>query len=52
MNEILVIGCGLSGSVVARHFAEQGKKVAIWERRIHIGGNMFDYVDEYGILVH
>ena len=31
--------------------AEQGKKVEIWERRDHIGGNMFDYVDEHGFLV-
>ena len=49
--DCLVIGCGLSGAVVARHFAEQGKKVEIWERRDHIGGNMFDYKDEHGFLV-
>ena len=49
--DCLVIGCGLSGSVIARHLAEQGKKVVIWERRNHIGGNMYDYVDQYGILV-
>lgn len=47
----LVIGCGLTGSVIARHLAEQGKKVVIWERREHIGGNMYDYVDEHGFLV-
>ncbi len=50
--DCLVIGCGLSGSVVARYLADLGIKVTIWERRNHIGGNMFDYVDEYGILVH
>ncbi len=50
--DYLIIGCGLSGSVVARHFAERGRKVEIWERRNHIGGNMFDFVDEHGILVH
>lgn len=49
--DCLVIGCGLSGSVIARHLAEQGKKVVIWERRDHIGGNMYDYVDEHGFLV-
>ena len=47
----LVIGCGLSGAVIARHLAEKGEKVSIWERRDHIGGNMFDYVDEHGFLV-
>lgn len=49
--ECLVIGCGLSGAVIARNMAEQGKRVAIWERRDHIGGNMYDYVDEHGFLV-
>lgn len=47
----LVVGCGLSGAVIARHLAEQGKRVVIWERRDHIGGNMYDYVDEHGFLV-
>lgn len=49
--DVLVIGCGLSGAVVARHMAEKGKHVLIWERRDHIGGNMYDYVDEHGFLV-
>ena len=52
MNRTLVIGCGLSGAVVARHLAEQGKQVEIWERRNHIGGNMYDEVDQHGILIH
>ena len=51
-TDVLVIGCGLTGSVIARHFAENGKKVTIWERRNHIGGNMYDYVDRNGIMVH
>lgn len=50
--DYLVVGCGLSGSVVARHLAEHGYKVVIWERRNHIAGNMHDYVDSHGILVH
>ncbi len=49
--DCLIIGCGLSGAVIARHLAEQGKQVVIWERRDHIGGNMYDYVDEHGFLV-
>lgn len=47
----LVVGCGLCGAVIARHLAERGKKVTIWERRDHIGGNMYDYVDKHGFLV-
>ena len=48
----IVIGAGLSGAVIARYLAEKGKKVCVWDRREHIGGNMYDYVDEHGILVH
>lgn len=49
--DFLVVGCGLSGAVIARHLAENGKRVTIWERRDHIGGNMYDYADEHGFLV-
>ena len=49
----LIVGCGLTGSVIARFLAEKlNKKVVIWDRRNHIGGNMYDYYDEHGILVH
>lgn len=47
----LVVGCGLTGTVVARELAERGAQVEIWERRRHIGGNMYDYVDAHGFLV-
>lgn len=49
--DCLVVGCGLTGSVLAWELAERGKKVEIWERRDHIGGNMYDYIDEHGFLV-
>lgn len=52
MRHVLIVGCGLSGAVVARELAENGYNVLILERRDHIGGNMYDYVDDYGILVH
>lgn len=48
---ILVVGCGLTGAVIARELAEKGKKVLVIERRNHIGGNMYDYVNADGILV-
>ncbi len=49
--EVIIVGAGLCGAVIARELAEQGKKVLIWEKRTHIGGNMYDYVDDYGFLV-
>ncbi len=52
MKHALVIGCGLSGAVIARELAEKGYKVKILEKRNHIGGNMYDHVDDYGVLVH
>lgn len=50
-TDYLIIGCGLSGAAIARHLSEHGKTVSLWERRDHIGGNMYDYVDEHGFLV-
>lgn len=47
----LIVGCGLSGGVIARELAERGWKVVIWERRGHSAGNMYDYRDEHGYLV-
>ena len=49
--DYLVVGAGLCGGVIARELAERRKKVTLWERRDHIGGNMYDYVDEHGFLV-
>lgn len=48
----IVVGSGLSGSVIARELAECGHTVEVWDRRNHIGGNMYDYIDKHGILVH
>ena len=45
--DILIIGCGLSGIVIAERFANDlGKNVLIIDKRDHIGGNIYDYVDE------
>lgn len=51
MYDYLIVGCGLSGMIVARELAEAGKRVHIIERRDHIGGNIYDYKDANGILV-
>ncbi len=51
MNKAIIVGAGLSGAVIARHLAEHGIQVSIYERRNHIAGNMYDYRDEHGFLV-
>lgn len=42
----LIVGCGLSGAVLAERLASQtNSKVLIIDKRDHIGGNCYDYVD-------
>lgn len=52
MAKYLIVGCGLAGSVIGRELADAGHQIKIWDRRDHIGGNMYDYKDEHGIIVH
>ena len=48
----LIVGAGISGTVLARLFAEKGQSVLVIDKRNHIGGNCFDYLDENGINIH
>ena len=50
----LIIGCGLSGAVIAERIANILKEnVLILEKRDHIGGNCYDYTDkETNILIN
>jgi UDP-galactopyranose mutase len=50
-HNILVVGAGLSGAVVARRAAEAGQRVLVVEKRDHVAGNCFDFVEENGLLV-
>lgn len=52
MDEIIIVGAGFSGSVVAEQLASAGHKVRIVEQRPHIAGNAFDGPDDAGVLVH
>ena len=51
--DILVVGAGYAGSIMAERLATQrGRRVLVIDRRDHIAGNAFDYHDEHGVLVH
>jgi len=52
--DVVIAGAGLSGAVLAERFASQrGARVLVVDKRDHIGGNCYDYVDEEtGLLVN
>lgn len=50
-KDIIIIGAGISGAVLAQKYAGMGKKVLVIEKRGHIAGNCYDYIDDNGILV-
>lgn len=49
-KNIFVIGSGLYGSVVAHELAKAGYKVDIFDKRDHVGGNVYD-TKMFGIIV-
>jgi len=49
---ILVVGAGFSGAVIARELAEHGFNVHVIDKRQHIGGNAYDETNEFGIRIH
>jgi UDP-galactopyranose mutase len=53
LYDILVVGAGLSGAVIAERFAKDSNlKVLVIDKRNHIGGNCYDFIDENGILIN
>ena len=48
--DIVIIGAGISGSVLAERYAAVGKRVLIIEKRDHIAGNCYDFKDQNGVL--
>ena len=51
--DLLIVGAGFSGAVLAERFARQlGKTSLVIDRRKHIGGNAYDCYDEAGVLIH
>jgi len=52
IREVLVVGAGFSGSVVAERLAASGVPIRLIEKRDHVGGNAYDEFDQFGVLVH
>lgn len=53
MYACVIVGAGFAGAVCARKLAEDfGYNVLLIEERNTIGGNMYDYYDQNGILIH
>ncbi|MEA2397414.1 MAG: UDP-galactopyranose mutase [Thermoleophilaceae bacterium] len=51
--DLLVVGAGYAGSVIAERYASLCEaRVLVVDRRDHIAGNAYDYVDDHGVLVH
>merc|ERR1711936_1170178 len=47
---LIIVGAGLSGAVIAERASKVlGLKSLVIDKREHIGGNCYDYIDEHGI---
>ncbi|XP_045174099.2 LOW QUALITY PROTEIN: UDP-galactopyranose mutase-like [Mercenaria mercenaria] len=46
--DICVVGAGLSGAVIAedRYATTTNKSIIVMEKRSHVGGNCYDYIDD------
>ena len=51
-EKILIVGAGLAGSTLARVLAENSLRVVIIEKRNHIAGNIFDFVNSNNERIH
>jgi UDP-galactopyranose mutase len=51
--DVMVVGAGFAGAVMAERLASQSnKRVLVVDRRPHVAGNAFDRLDEAGVLIH
>ena len=50
--DVLVVGAGFAGCVMAERCASAGRSVLVIDRRGHIGGNAYDECDSQGLLIH
>lgn len=51
-NLVVIVGAGITGLTLAECLTSETKrKVLVIEKRNHIGGNCFDFINEKGVLV-
>ena len=51
--DVLVVGAGFAGAVMAERLAaDGGKRVLVIDRRPHVAGNAYDHHDAAGVLMH
>jgi UDP-galactopyranose mutase len=51
--DVMVVGAGFAGAVMAERLAaDGGKRVLVVDRRPHVAGNAYDRLDDAGILIH
>ena len=51
-DSLLIVGAGFGGATLARIFAENDYKVKVIDKRDHIGGNSYDYLNENNERIH
>ena len=52
-TDFLIVGSGFYGSVLAERIASiLKKKVLVIDKRDHIGGNIYDFVNDKNIRIH
>ena len=53
MYDYIIVGAGLAGIVMAERIANiLDQEVLLIEKRSQIGGNCYDFYDDYGVLIH
>ncbi|QNE33545.1 UDP-galactopyranose mutase [Sphingomonas sp. NBWT7] len=50
--DVMVVGAGFAGAVMAERLANSGFSVLVVDRRPHVAGNAYDRRDEAGLLIH
>ena len=50
--DVMVVGAGFAGAVMAERLAASGKTVLVVDRRPHVAGNAYDRLDAAGVLIH